>query len=126
MPIIKTDLDSCQIVSNYNKIIVDRFNTSAGRSLPTTSRFLKAADKYEGKKIVFTPGDNSRICAKYHLPMDYIDIATVISKIETEDFVIYFNQDQIRDDYKIDETFGIPFGYDKQTKKVLYMTDITF
>lgn len=126
MPIIKTDLDSCQIVSNYNKIIVDRFNTSSGRSLPTTSRFLKAVDKYEGKEITFTPGDNTRICAKYHLPMDYIDISSVLSKIETKDFVIYFNQDQIRDDYKVDEMFGIPFGYDKETKKLLYMTDVTF
>lgn len=126
MPIIKTDVDSCQIVSNYNKIIVDRFNVSAGRSLPSTSCFLKAADKYKGKKIVFTPGDNTRICAKYHLPIDYIDISSVLSKIECEDFVVYFNQDQIRDDFKIDETFGIPFGYDKKEKKVIYITDITF
>lgn len=121
MPIIKTDLNSCQVVSNYNKIIVERFNTSAGRSLPQASRFIKAANKYEGKKITFITGDNSQICAKYNLPIDYIDLASVFSRIETEDFIIYFNQDEIRKLHNVDETYGIPYAYKKKEKTILYM-----
>lgn len=125
MPIIKTDEDTCQIVTNYKKIIISRFNTVAGRSLPNTGRFLKAASKYTGKKIKFTTGDNTRICAKYNLPVDYIDIASVYSNIETDSYIFYFNQDELRKKYEMDDSLGVPYAYSKKDKKILYYPNNT-
>lgn len=123
MPIVKTDLDTAQIVTNYKKIIISRYNTVAGRSLPNTSRLMKALDKYDGSNIKITRGFNERICNKYDLPIDYIDLASVYTKIETDKVIIYFNQDEIRDQYEIDESKGIPYGYYKKTKEVMYFDD---
>ena len=123
MPIIKTDLDTCQIVTNYKKIIMFRFNTALGKSLPTTGRFVKAANKYTGKKIKFTGGDNSRICAKYVLPMDYIDLSSAFTTIETDNIIVYFDQDEIRKLYDINNGLGTPYAYDKKTKQIMYYSD---
>ena len=120
MPIVKTDLDTAQIVTNYKKIIISRYNTVAGRSLPNTSRLMKALNKYEGKNIKITKGYNERICSKYVLPVDYIDLSSAYSIIETSKYIIYFNQDEIRNLYEIDESKGLPYGYYKKTKEVMY------
>lgn len=120
MPIIKTDLDTCQIISNYMKIFVRRFGTGSGKSLLTTSKFIKAASKYTGRNIKFIYGDNSKICTKYELPIDYIDLAGTFSRIETKDFIIYFNQDEIRSLYTIEEEKGIPFAFYKKQNAIKY------
>ena len=121
MPIIKTDQGDCQIVSCYNKIILYRFGGTGGKSLPITSRFLKATNKYKGDKIKFIPGDNRKIYGKYNLPIDYIDIGSVYSRIETSDIIFYFDQDQIRKLYKVEESKGIPFYYNKKEKALYYI-----
>lgn len=121
MPIIKTNLDACQIVSNYQKIFIYRVNTISGRSHPTVGKFIKACDKYTGNKIKINTGNNSKICDKYELSVDYIDLASVLDKIETDEVIIYFNQDEIRSLYEnVDDSYGIPYGYDKKGKKLLY------
>ena len=120
MPIIKTDLGTCQLISNYNKIFLYRFNDGAGRTLPAVSKLIKAARKYTGRNIKFTYGDNKKVCAKYNLPIDYIDLAGIISKIETSDWIVYFNQDEIRKKYKIESGKGFPFAYNKKLDAVEY------
>ena len=125
MPIIKTELDTCQLISNYKKIFMYRFNSAGGRSLPSTAKFLKACKKYKGHKLKISTGNNRKVSNKYHLPMDYIDICRQISKIESDDWIIYFNQDEIRNTYTVDVTNGIPYAYNKKTKNVEYYVDNT-
>jgi len=120
MPIIKTDLGTCQLISNYNKIFLYRFNDSAGRTLPAVSKLLKAAKKYTGRKIKFITGNNTKVCAKYNLPVDYIDLAGSLSRIETEDWIVYFNQDELRKKYKVESGKGFPFAYNKKLDAVEY------
>ncbi len=129
IPIMKTDEDTVQIVSNYNKIFVRRFGTTTGKSFVTADRIIKALNKYEGKGIKITRGDNSKISMKYDLPIDYIDLGSEFSTIELKDYIIYFNQDEIRSKYNIDNNSpknqtedkrGIPFIYGKKDKKVFY------
>ena len=122
MPIIKTEEDTCQIISNYNKIFIRRFGTVAGRSMVDAGKLIKAINKYEGKKTKIQFGNNTSICKKYELPMDYIDIAQIVNKIENAKYIIYFNQDEIKELYgdKINYTKGLPFGYDKIKKEVMY------
>ena len=125
MPIVKTDLDTCQIVTNYKKIIISRYNTSSGKSLPNVSRFMKAINKYTGNKIKVSSGDNTRVCAKYILPVDYIDLSSVFRTVETSEFIFYFDQDELRKIYDVDDNFGVPFAYDKRSKSIVYYPNNT-
>ena len=132
LPIIKTGLDECQIIGTggYNKIFVRLFgrrkgqtNTSASAIVRTLNKLLKSGEK----SIKIITGDNTKICAKYELPIDYIDLAQLLNSIEVDTLKLYFNQDELRSEYEVDDTKGIPFGVDtrsdndgKPVKTILY------
>ena len=122
MPIIKTDEDTVQLVTDYNKIFIRRFGTTSGKSNKYADKLIKALTKNEFPNVKFTYGNNSRVCSKYELPIDYIDIGSVFSIIEGKNLIIYFNQEVMRDKYndKINLTKGLPYGYDKSTKQIMY------
>ena len=122
MPIIKTESDTCQLISNYKKIFLRRFGDNRGRSLPGVAKFLKAVNKYSGNELKFEVGDNRKISDRYDLPADYIDLSCALSKIESKDWIIFFNQDEIKDNYTVDYTKGIPFLYNKKLKAIEYFT----
>lgn len=117
MPIIKTEPDTCQIVTNYQKIFIRTYNTVTGRSMPLASRLIKSLAKYEGNKIKIVYGDNSKVCDKYDVPNDYLDLSGVFTKIETDRFIVYFNQDELREKYPaIDYSKGMPYGITKSKR----------
>lgn len=132
IPISKTEEDTVQLVSFYNKIFIERYNTSNGKSNPNAGRLIKALEKYDSPEIKITGGDNTKICSKYELPIDYIDIASVYSKIvyaprgskTTENITFYFNQDEIRNDAKVDLSKGLPYAI-KGNGEVEYYSDNT-
>ena len=128
MPILKTAQDAAQINTNYQKIFIYKFRESTGCSNPISSRIIKSLLKYNGKGLDIKSGDNSRVCNKYNiLPIDYIDIAGVIDNIliKKSNIKIYFNQDDIRKEFEeyIDDSKGIPFGYDRNSKEILYYSN---
>lgn len=115
LPVIKTDEDTVQIVTSYRKIFIRRYGESTGKSTPQADAIMKVLDKYEGNNIKVIKGDNRRICSKYELPIDYLDLSKIYSKIivsprKGDKYEFYFNQDELREKYKIDETKGIPYG----------------
>lgn len=120
LPIIKTDEDTVQIVSNYNKIFIRRFGTSAGKSYSSAGRIIKALEKYQGSSIKVKAGDNTKICRKYDLPIDYIDLSSTYSTITvpSQKLTIYFNQDELRKKYNVDDSKGLPFAV--QEERILY------
>ena len=120
MPIIKTDIDACQLISNYQKIFLYRKKDNGGKSFPAVAKLVKAATKYTGRKIKFSFSDNTAISNKYKLPIDYIDLSSVFNIIETEDYIIYFNQNMIREKYTIEDKKGFPFAYNKKLNAVEY------
>ena len=124
MPIIKTDNDTCQLISNYNKIFLYRFGSTAGKSSPIIGRIIKSVNKYKGKKIKFVSGYNLKVSNKYDLPIDYIDLSTVYTEIDTPRYKILLDQDKIRKDYVIESGKGIPYAYDKQENAILYFDPI--
>ena len=127
MPILKTDTDASQIITNYEKIYIYTFRTSLGRSNPIASRVIKALQKYNGKGLNIVFGENDRVCNKYKLPIDYIDISSVINSIDIKasGIKIYFNQDDIRKDYPdISDAKGVPYAIDTKKKEVLYYNDM--
>ncbi len=126
MPILKTDLDTCQCISNYQKIMIERYNTSTGRTYPMAGRLIKALTKYEGKDIKVRLGDNTRVCNKYELPIDYIDMASAIDTIETKNYKIYFNQETIHEEYpEIDDSLGVPYAINKFKHEAVYFTSFS-
>ena len=126
IPISKTSDHESQLVSFYNKIFFERYNTSAGRSNPYSDKLIKALRKYKGKDIKVFYGNNTRICKKYQLPIDYIDLSSVFSKIvyysqsQKENVTIYFNQDEIRKVPGVNPKNGIPIAMTESGKVVYY------
>lgn len=122
MPISKTDDDTVQIVSNYKKIFIRRFGTTTGKSNVCCDRLIKAITRNKVNGLKYTEGYNVMACARYELPIDYIDLSSVFNTISTERYDFYFNPDELYNKYEkeIDLKNGIPFGYDKGSKKVLY------
>lgn len=126
LPIIKTDEDTVQIVTSYKKIFIRRYGESVGKSIPQADAIMKALDKYKGNNIKVVLGDNSRICSKYELPIDYIDLAKVYTKITVnrqgrDKYEFYFNQDELREKFNIDDTKGVPYCV-MNNKDILYYT----
>ena len=123
LPCLKTDQDTVQCVSNYNKIFIRRHGI-VGRSSATSDRFIKTLRKMKpNNDIKVFYGDNSAICSKYELPVDYIDLASEINRIETSKYIFYFNQDEYYKKYKADIKKGIPFAINRKDNSVIYYND---
>ena len=120
LPCLKTDEDTVQCVSNYNKIFIRRHGLQ-GRSYPSADRLIKALRKLDtSSKIKVFFGDNKAICSKYELPIDYIDLASEINRIETKSKSYYFNQDEYYTKFKADKKKGIPYAINKADGTVCY------
>ena len=122
LPCTKTDKDTVQVVSNYRKIMISRYGAT-GKTYPASDRLIKALNKYEGRDIKISRGDNSRVCDKYELPVDYIDFAMQFNWVETKKFKFYFDQDYYTSNYTVDRTHGkIPLCINKETNSIIYST----
>lgn len=120
MPIIKTEENAVQIVSCYNKIFIRRFGTTSGKSNVCTDKLIKTLKKHEFKGLSYKIGDNSKVCSKYELPIDYIDIASEFSSITTSNAIYIFNQDELRKKFEVDDSKGLCCGYIKESKNLIY------
>lgn len=118
MPIIKTDVDTVQIVSNYNKIFIRRYNTAIGKSNKVCDRIIKTLKKESvAKEFKINWKACDSLLTGFDLPIDFIDIASVISSIETDKFYISFNVRDFINTYKneIDLGKGIPYACTKNS-----------
>jgi len=118
IPIIKSGLDECQIIGSggYNKIFVRRFGARKGQSMPSTNKLIRTLNKYSKPDIKIIPGDNTSVCSKYELPIDYIDIASCIDTIDSGKHKFFFNPDEFRTQYQVDDTKGIALGIERTFK----------
>ena len=109
LPIIKTDEDTVQVVSNYNKIFITRYG-QVGKINQSTNALIRALTKLKENNYkleikddndIPTPskidlGNNAKISAKYELPAEYVDLSKIFNKITTSDGrVYYFNRDEL-------------------------------
>ena len=126
MPIIKTDRDTAQVVTNYRKIFVSRFNDSVvGRSNSVTAAIVKALEKCTDKTIKITKGENQKVSDKYELPLDYIDLSKSYTKIECSKYIFYFDQDMLRNEYAedlINISTEVPIGIRKEDHSIIAYT----
>ena len=121
VPIIKTDEDTVQVVSySYKKIFIRRFGTTTGKSNVVCDKLIKTLTKHQFKNIHIIEGDCSKVCSKYEVPIDYLDLSTIYSKIITPQYTIFFNQDEFRNKYEVDDKKGFPIAINNNTKEVIY------
>lgn len=131
IPIVKSGLDECQIIGTggYNKVFVRKYGARNGQSIPATSKLVKALNRFmraDAKGLDITLGDNTNICNKYELPMDYTDIARSVDFISSKNYTFYFNQDVLRTNYKVDDMKGIPIGIEKKKKDSKIVEEIIY
>lgn len=123
LPCLKTDEDTVQCVSNYNKIFIRRHGV-VGRSYSSSDKLIKTLTKLGNTKDIKTYfGDNKAICSKYELPVDYIDLASQINRIETKEAIYYFNQDEYYTIYGAELKNGIPYAINKADGSIRYFKD---
>ena len=105
LPITKTDDDTVQVVSNYNKIFVRRKSPNGlCKSTPIINKLSKAINKYKGNEIQFIEGNNSKVYKKYELPMEFVDFGTMYTKIKFKNrSFISMNMDELQK-YPIDKS----------------------
>lgn len=124
MPILKTSDNDCQIIGigGYNKLFIHRYGSTIGKSNQIVDRIFKILKIIEGesKEIKITYGNNLKICNKYELPIDYIDMATYFTTIETPVEVFMFNQDTLRYIVKDIDESKIAIGYNKKDNTPIY------
>src|SRR5699024_6355482 len=87
IPIMKTEEDTVQIATCYNKIFIRRFGSTLGKTNAPTDRLIKTLSKNKFKNLRLLEGDNTRVCSKYEVPIDYIDISSAYSEIETNHYL---------------------------------------
>lgn len=126
LPIIKTDEDTAQIVSNYNKIFIRRVSPSNGtKTSAQVSRICKFLRTYKGKSIEIIEGDNKFVSSKYSLNIEYADLSYNYSKIKFKDgSYISFNQDELRKKWKEKEGYT-PYFIDSKGNVHDYSSDIS-
>ena len=144
LPIIKTEEDTVQVVSNYNKIFI-RLNKPVGKASQRVDAMIRALNKMietnytdpddedkrkrESSDYIkeIIPGNNIKICKKYVLPIEYIDLASFFNKIKMKDHTIYFNQDEFRakvkDKIKPNEMACITYGKNMDVYRALSMDE---
>ena len=133
LPIIKTDEDTAQIVSNYNKIFIRRVSPSNGtKTSADVSRLCKFLRTYKGKNIEIVEGDNKFVSSKYPLNIEYADLSCNYSKIKFKDgSYVSFNQDELRKKWKEKEGYtpyfvdskGSVHDYDNGLSPALVITE---
>jgi hypothetical protein len=128
LPIIKTGPDELQIVTNYNKIWMNRQGT---RFNPNMERFKKVLSdptkRPENVNIRVYKGDNSVINQPYLTCLEYDELASRYNKVIINDCTFVFSVDMLKeelgDQYKdstLDETI---IGYRGSKKEpIVYYT----
>lgn len=120
LPVIKTDDDTVQIVTNYNKIFLTRFGS---KSFVISDRLIKTINKIDEsfKNITVKNGDCTISNKNYILPIDYIELSKEFTTINTPRYTFYFSQKEIMNKYELKpDKDKFPIAYDNHEKQVIY------
>jgi hypothetical protein len=94
LPVTKTDPDTVQVSSSYNKIFIKRQGTNIS---PLLTRLFKVFGA-PIKNVNVTFGNSAKINNAYITTMDYSSISSKINTITIgRKITLYFNQDTIRE-----------------------------
>lgn len=128
LPVIKTGPDELQIVTNYNKIWMNRQGTRFNPNMERFKKVLVDPDKRpEGTNIRVYKGDNSVINRPYLTCLEYDDLASRYNKVIINNCTFVFSVDMLKeelgDKYKDSTLEEIIIGYRGSKKEpIVYNT----
>lgn len=120
-PVVKTEEDTVQMVSNYNKMYIRRIDTKSTSSVERLKRFLKqieGADKF----IKFGNSNAVNKSGEFITSVEYDELAKFMKRIHIGGMYLYFSQNDIQDILKKrnltppDGYFCV--GFDKEDKPI--------
>lgn len=125
-PIVKTNADTVQIVTNYNKMFVRRVGDKVSLIVEQLKKYV-ANNKITG--VTIKNGDNSKINVKFKTSLEYDYLAKSYSEINTKSHRFIFNQENIHAEMvakKINTNLPkgcwMVIGFTKDNKPI-YLTD---
>lgn len=128
LPIIKTGRDELQIISNYNKIWMERHGSRFNPNMERLKRLLVDETKRpDHVKIRVYKGDNSVINNPYATCLEYDELGSLYNKIVINDCTFIFSVDMLKDElgskYKEPTLDEIIIGYKGKDKTpIVYHT----
>lgn len=128
LPIIKTGPDELQIISNYNKIWMNRHGSRFNPNMERFKKILLDADKRPEKTDVRVyKGDNSVINRPYLTCLEYDQLASMYNKVIINDCTFVFSVDMLKeelgDKFKDSTLEEIMIGYKGSRKEpIIYHT----
>ena len=90
-PVVKTGPDTVQIVTNYNKMFIQRVDTKSVSSIERFKKLLKESDKF---KSYFTFGNTASRNVDSVTTIEYDEISKFITKFTSENCTLFFNQQE--------------------------------
>lgn len=120
-PVVKTEEDTVQMVSNYNKMYIRRIDTKSTSSVERLKRFLKQADGVD-KMIKFGNSNAVNKSGEFITSVEYDELAKFMKRIHTGGMYLYFSQHDVLDILK-KRNLTAPDGYfcvgfDKEDKPI--------
>lgn len=120
-PVVKTEEDTVQMVSNYNKMYIRRIDTKSTSSVERLKRFLKQADGAD-KMIKFGNSNAVNKSGEFITSVEYDELAKFMKRIHTGGMHLYFSQHDVQDILK-KRNLTAPDGYfcvgfDKEDKPI--------
>ena len=93
-PVVKSGPDEVQIVTNYNKMFIERFGTKSITSLERLKKLISTEDSLSD---YFEVGYAFKLNGDYITTVEYDELSKQFIRFETDDCVIYFNQKEATD-----------------------------
>ena len=90
-PVVKSGPDKVQIVTNYNKMFIERFGT---KSITSLERLKKLISIETGVCEFFTVGYAFKLNADYITTVEYDELSKQFTKFETDTCELFFNQEE--------------------------------
>ena len=120
-PVVKTEEDTVQMVSNYNKMYIRRIDTKSTSSVERLKRFLKQADGAD-RMIKFGNSNAVNKSGEFITSVEYDELAKFMKRIHTGGMYLYFSQHDVQDILK-KRNLTAPDGYfcvgfDKEDKPI--------
>lgn len=120
LPIVKTEPDTVQTVTNYNKIFIRRYGDKVSADI---EKFKKAITSNNLPGCRFKRGNYSALNAEYLTTMEYDNLSKTFESIKIKDITLEFDQKKLRQELetkKVKIKDGqLPIGY--EAKQPLFL-----
>ena len=95
-PVVKTEDDTVQMVSNYNKMYIRRVDTKSTSAVERLKRFLKQSD--DAKKFIKFGNSNAvNKSGEFITSVEYDELAKFMKRLDVGGLQLYFSQFDIQD-----------------------------